>query len=130
MNCQPLLWMMVIVPTFFAGSQDIPAQEVEPPKLTAEEAAAVAKINKALNKKYRSDGRSTPLDEYCRDLEKMFSIKIVLDPEELKKAGVAKEAPITLKVKDTPLRIALHKILNALGLAFEVRPNGVFVTAK
>ena len=92
--------------------------------------AAVAKINEVLDKKCVANLVMRPLDEHCRDLEKIFRIKIVLDPEELKKAGVAKDARVTLRVKETPLRIALQKMLDPLGLAFEVRPSGVFVTAK
>jgi hypothetical protein len=35
-----------------------------------------------------------------------------------------------MRVKGIPLRAALLQLFDPLGLAFEVRPSGVFVTAK
>lgn len=126
------LWIAAVV-LIISCWQYARAQEdeaIEPPKFTPEEVAAIAKINKTLDRKCYIDIIDTPLDQQCRDLEKLFRIKIILDPEELKKAGVAKDAHITLRVADIRLRIALQKLLDPVAMTFEVRPSGVFVKAK
>ena len=112
------------------------AEEKEPadddarnaPTLSEGQARAIAKIIGILDGKARLDVIETPFEDVCKDIEDMYKVKVVLDDENLKLAGVTRQTLITLYQKDVPLRVILRKLLEPKRLTFLVRTDGILIT--
>ena len=112
-----------------ALGEDKPAAEVvEMPALTDAEASAVANVVRILDKEVAVDVVETPLEDVLQQVGKVRNIKITLDLEGLRKAGIAKNKLVTINEKQINLRGFLPKLLMPLGLTYRVRPDGLLIT--
>jgi len=126
---------MVLVLGLLGGvavhGDDKPAEEAKAaiPTLTDDEAQAIVRIVRELDKETRIDVIETPLEDVLNAISKAHKINIAIDPAGLRKAGVAKDKLITLNVKGKSLRELMPILLKPLGLTHLVRPDGLWITS-
>jgi hypothetical protein len=100
--------------------------------LTEAQTKAVAKVNSNLDLDGHIDAIECPFSNVLVDIGTRRSLRIAVDADALKKAGVSLDQFVTLQVGgvgDVPLRKCLHDLLDPLKLVFLVCPDGLLVTA-
>ena len=107
-------------------------EETSPPKLsqerTPEELAQIqAAIRKKLSRKVSFEFVETPFEEALNFLNSLAKVGIVIDPGALK--ADATRTPITLKVTDMELDLALSWICRLADLRYEIRDR-IFITSR
>lgn len=91
--------------------------------------AAVA-ARAALNKPVTVDFDETPLREVTVDLAKKAGVSITVDTRPLEDAGLDLDLPVTFRLSGKPLAAVLDRTLETVGLAWEVRDEGLCVTTR
>lgn len=100
------------------------------PKPKPAEAAWEANIEAALEKSVTLEFVETPLKDVLAFLSQLAGQQITLDAKSLDNVGVGADAPVTLKLKDLPLRSALRVLLRQLGLSAVPRDGALIITSQ
>jgi hypothetical protein len=85
-----------------------------------------AAIEKALNKTVEFEFKEVSLDKAVRTLSKNLETAIEISERSLDEAGIGKDTPITISVRNLKLRQALRLMLRELDLAYYVT-DGVLI---
>ncbi len=85
-------------------------------------------VRKKLARHVDFDFVDTPLDEVISFLNQLAQVTIILDPKVAAKG--ANKAPITLRVQDMEMEVALRWILKLAELEYDLRGQAVFITDK
>ncbi|MHC5054290.1 MAG: STN domain-containing protein [Planctomycetota bacterium] len=93
----------------------------------AEEPKWAREIRRKLERKVSFDFRDTPLREAFTFLQTLTAVTVIVDPEGAQ--GEA-ERPITLKVTNEPLGVALRRILALAGLDYALVGRAVLVSTR
>ncbi|MGD0091102.1 MAG: STN domain-containing protein [Planctomycetota bacterium] len=93
----------------------------------AEEDAWKQEIKKKLVRKVSFEFVDTPLGEAIQFLNSLTKANIIIDP---KVADKSSKTPITLRVQDMEMELALKWILRLAELKYELRNQAVFITAE
>lgn len=104
------------------GSRPLPAELLAPIDATPQDDDLVKK----LDKKISLDVKERPLDEVLRQVGKLAAANIVFERGALVTHFFDLASPVTLEVKDVPLRIVLRLILKPHSLTYVVH-DGVFL---
>ncbi len=109
----------------------------EPAKKTADGpvnvAAAEQEIQQALAKKVNLEFQDTPLRDAVQFLSDVTGMQILLNNRVLNEAGVASDAPVTLRVKNVSLKSALGLIFDQLEggeLTYVIRHEVLQITTR
>jgi len=105
------------------GEPKVDAQAIQSPHRKAEEA-----IRQALNRPVTFEFIETPLEAVAAYLEDTSKVRVVLDHPALSDDGIDRNVPMTLSVKDIPLRSALRLMLRDLHLTYLVRDEVLLIT--
>ncbi|MHC4917057.1 MAG: hypothetical protein ACYTGB_16380, partial [Planctomycetota bacterium] len=84
----------------------------------------MANIRRKLEKKVNFEFVQAPLTEAINFLQQVSDVNMIIDPA-VKAGG---EKPITLKMTQASLKLALDWILKLAGLDYELRDNAVFIS--
>ena len=76
------------------------------------------------------DFRETPLADVAKFIQDFSDINVVLDLEGLDEAGVDPEEPVTLNLRDIPLKSSLKLLLGPLDLAYLIKNDVLLITSK
>lgn len=88
-------------------------------------------VEAALSQKHSFDFREVPLREAVASLQQQAAISIRLVDRALVDAGVDSDTPVTLKVKDLPLRSVLRRLFfNLRDLTYVVADGGLLLTTR
>lgn len=87
-------------------------------------------IAKALEKSVSIDLSKTPLNDVVKFFSDYTNVKFELDEKGLKAAGVKKDAPITFRAEETPVRSVMKRILDPLKLEAKIEKDRVVITNK
>lgn len=85
-------------------------------------------IRKKLSRKVSFEFVDTPLEEALLFLTSLTNVNIILDPKVAAKA--THKTPITIRVKDMEVELALKEILRKAKLKYELRNQAMFITAE
>ena len=117
-SLKTLLWLMVVVGAFFAGTRSerfLAERRPDPME---------SRIWAVLDEQTELDFADQPLSDVIEYLRQRHEIHIQLDNKALSDAGVESDTPITHAIKGITLRSALRMFLGDVGLTYAVR-NGV-----
>ncbi|HVX09591.1 MAG TPA: hypothetical protein VHC22_00180 [Pirellulales bacterium] len=120
-SLQALLWLVVVLAAFCAGTQLDRAYRADPME---------AKVRAALQEKTDFKFVEKPLSGAVEWLAQHHGIDIELDNKALGDAGLPGNLPITRSAKDITLRSALNLLLSDLDLTYVVRDGVLMVTTK
>jgi tetratricopeptide (TPR) repeat protein len=81
-------------------------------------------LRKKLEKKISFEFVQTPLGEAINHLEKESGVKMVIDPT----AAEAARKPITLRLNQATVSLALQWVLKLAGLGYDLRENAAFIS--
>lgn len=98
-------------------------------RLTETEAIAIGKINANLDLDAAIDVIEMPWEDTVRELVRGRRLRVAVDMDALKKAGVTLDGLVTLRRVDLPLRKCLHELLDPVKLTFVVCPDGLLITS-
>ncbi len=101
-----------------------------PPEVSSMQRTCVQRIEKALDSKIRFDFKGKSLSDVARFFENKTGENFVLSPRDRKAGLLDPKMLVTGSAKDVPLREALTKLLEPLGVGFTVRDEVVVLTAK
>lgn len=76
------------------------------------------------------DFEQTSLEQAVRELARISQIDIRLEKVALEDAGISVRSPVTLKLKDQPLQIALRVMLEEFGSMWILRDGAIWVTTR
>ncbi len=108
-----------------------PRKPGEPPPAPSDIQRRTARtIEKALEGKISFDFKNKTLSEATRFLENKTGENFVLSPRDRKSGKLDPKTPITGTAKDVPLREALTKLLEPLGMSYTVRDEVIVLTVK
>ncbi len=98
---------------------------------TAEEAAAsdpqwMKDIRKQLDRRVTFEFVDTPLNEAIAFLQTLTRLTVILDPKAAEGGGAS--VPITLRVTNMELRLALKWILRLAGLDYTLKKEAIFIS--
>jgi general secretion pathway protein D len=91
---------------------------------SSRELAIEAKLNESIPVNFDK----TPLSEAVDFLAKYTGLNIALDTGGLMDAGVTEQSPVTLKLKDVPLKNVLRLMLKPTGLTYRISENVLLLT--
>ncbi len=101
-----------------------------PPALSAIQRKTAQNIEKVLDGKISFDFKDKPLSEAAQFFENKTGESFVLSPRDRKAGKLDPKTPLTGSAKDVPLREALTKLLEPLGLGYTVRDEVIVLTVK
>lgn len=87
-----------------------------------------AHVSQALDRIVTIDFRATSLADVMAFVRDLAEIPVLLDRRGLDMEGIDPEEPITLRLTDVPLRVALNYTLAPLDLTWVIRDDVLFVT--
>jgi type II secretory pathway component GspD/PulD (secretin) len=82
-------------------------------------------IRRRLDKRVSFEFVQTPLSEAVQFLQNLTKVNMILDPVAIKDVG---DAPITLRVSQMKLELALDWILRLAGLQYMLKDNAIFIS--
>jgi hypothetical protein len=88
-----------------------------------------ATIDSKLNEKVSTNILQQPLSGAVSSLQDYTGVNIVLDPKALREQGVTSSTPVSLTVKQVPLKSVLKLLLKPLGLTYKVEDHVVLITS-
>ena len=100
------------------------------PPLSAIQRKTVQHLKKVLDGKIGFDFKDKPLGEAARFLESKTGENFVLSPSDRKAGTLDPKTPVTGTAKDVPLREALTKLLEPIGVGYTIREEVIVLTAK
>jgi hypothetical protein len=101
-----------------------------PPQLSAIQRTCAQRIEKLLDSKISFAFKDKPLNEVAQFFENKTQENFVLSPRDRKAGLLDPKMLVTGSAKDVPLREALTKLLEPLGLTYTIRDEVVVLTAK
>ena len=90
-----------------------------------QEEAWAQEIRRRLDKRVSFEFVQTPLSEAVQFLQNLTKVNMILDPVAIKDVG---DAPITLRVSQMKLELALDWILRLAGLQYMLKDNAIFIS--
>lgn len=101
-----------------------------PPVLSAMQRTCAQRIDKLLDSKIPFDFKNKSLREMTQFFENKTGENFVLSPRDRKAGTLDPKMTVTGSAKDMPLREALQKLLEPIGVSFTIRDEVVVLTAK
>lgn len=101
-----------------------------PPVLSAIQRKTAQNIDKVLDRKIDFDFTDKPLSEVARFFEAKTGENFVLSPRDRKAGQLDPKTLVTGSAKDVPLREALTKLLDPLGMRYTIRDEVIVLMAK
>ncbi len=87
-----------------------------------------AKIREALEKPITLDLKEVPLNEAVERIQKAAGGPILIHEQSLTEEGVAIDEPVSFQGKDIILKQALNRMLDPLGLTYDIENEAVVIT--
>lgn len=87
-----------------------------------------APIRASLDKKITLQLVDVPLREVAEKISEIADVPVVIDTRALEDFGIGTDVPLTIRVKNSLLRHALHRILRDLELTFVIRDEVLLIT--
>lgn len=103
-------------------AQNPPVPAAKPPELSAE-----AKIEAALSGKVSVDVTDQPLNEVVKSLANQAQITFVIT-RKIEDAGVLRDQPVTMTLKNVSLRSVLRNLLGNLNLTYMIKDEVLKIT--
>ncbi|HHN45985.1 MAG TPA: hypothetical protein ENN09_00960, partial [Planctomycetes bacterium] len=94
----------------------------------ADEPVWMKEIRRSLDKNVSFEFVETPLTEAVQFLQALTKVNIIFDPRALEQIGG--DMPITLRVTDMPLHLALKWILRLANLDYTLKDEAVFISTS
>jgi hypothetical protein len=104
--------------------------ESPPERLTKPQRDAIKRIEKALDQKVSFDFKDKTLAEAARYFDDHTDETFVLDPRDRKAGQLDPKTAVSGSAKDVPLREALQKLLEPIGVRCTIRNEVIVFTAK
>jgi hypothetical protein len=101
-----------------------------PAELSAMQRNCAERIEKVLDQKISFDFKDKPLSEVARFFENKTQENFVLSPRDRKAGRLDPKTPVTGSAKDVPLREALRKLLDPIGVDYTIRDEVIVLTAR
>jgi uncharacterized membrane protein YgcG len=89
---------------------------------------ARARITGALDSRMSIEVKDAPLSDVAEFLSDSAGIPIVIDTSTLDDYGIASDSPVTAHIDQLPLRFALRRLLDPLGLTWTIRNEVLAIT--
>ena len=99
------------------------------PTPSAKQRSAAKSIEQTLDRKISFEFQDKPLREATQYLENKIRVDLILSPLDRKEGLLDPKSPVTCAVKDVPLREALHKLLEPIGVTYTIRDEVIVLTA-
>jgi hypothetical protein len=103
-------------------------EKAEKPAVAAEKKLDAKIIQRRLRARTDLTVEKLPLEQVVKKLADFHEIPIRLDQEGLKKAKIAVDAPVTVKLENYTLSAALNHILKEFGLYFRITEGAIVIT--
>jgi hypothetical protein len=102
-----------------------------PERLSERQRAALKRLEKALDQKVSFDFQNKPLEEVARFFDNHIQDEtVILSPRDRKAGLLDPKTPVNGAAKDIPLREALKKLLDPIGVSYTIRDEVIVLTAK
>ena len=90
----------------------------------------VLAIESKLNERVSMNIDRQPLSDAVSYLQTLLrGVNIVLDPKALSEQGVTRQSPVSLTVKQVPIKTVLKLLLRPLGLTYKIEDDVVLITS-
>jgi hypothetical protein len=108
--------------------QATPRLKLRPHREPVRADRAEAKIEAKMNDPVAVDFRDFPLKDALEYLDSLQSLRLQYDQQAIREAGVRMDQPITLNLKDIPLRAMFKLLLEPVQMEWIIRDGSVVVT--
>ncbi|HEY7328352.1 MAG TPA: redoxin domain-containing protein [Gemmataceae bacterium] len=99
-------------------------------QLSERQRAAVQRIEKALDRNVSFELKDKPLAEASAFFVRLTRESFVLDPRDRMAGRLDSKTPVSGSAKEVPLREALKKLLEPIGVSYTIRDEVIVFTAK